>query len=504
MCDGCNFGLLALRPAAPSRRSFLGMGGAWALGTLGMIASSRPAAAAPGAALLSSDTAAPAVHLSGELGQDPTRLVDPHTRGAQAQVTAVLIRDVRIFDGRADRLSERMSVLVSGNHIAGVGPTLPTPSGATVVDGGGRVLMPGLIDAHWHAFMGPNTLNDLLAADEGYLHTVAAAEATATLLRGFTTIRDAAGPVFGLKRAIDEGRLPGPRVYPSGAMISQTSGHGDFRTRPERPRRFGGQLSRGELLGAVLLADGAAEVTTAVREQLRLGASQIKLAAGGGVASEYDPLDSLQYTFEELQAAVRAASDWGTYVMVHIYTAEGVRRAVEAGVRSIEHGHLLDEPTVKLLADTGTWLSMQPFVPGPGDAQLPPARLEKFQQLYSGTERVYSLARHYGVKMAFGTDKLFSPVATASQNSDFGSLGRWFTPVEVLRMATGTNGELLTLSGPRNPYAHGTLGVVEERAYADLLIVEGNPLEDIRLLERPAENLALIMKDGKIYKNTLL
>jgi imidazolonepropionase-like amidohydrolase len=309
--------------------------------------------------------------------------------------------------------------------------------------------------------------------------------------------------VFGLKRAIDEGLVPGPRVYPSGAMISQTSGHGDFRTRPERPRRFGGQLSRGELLGAVLLADGADEVTTAVREQLRLGASQIKLAAGGGAASEYDPLDSLQYTFEELQAAVRAASDWGTYVMVHIYTVEGVRRAVEAGVRSIEHGHLLDEPTVKLLADSGTWLSMQPFLPGPGDPQLPATRREKLQQLYSGTERVYPLARHYGVKMAFGTDKLFSPVATASQNRDFGSLVRWFTPVEVLRMATGTNAELLTLSGPRNPYADGKLGVIEERAYADLLIVEGNPLEDIRVLERPAETLALIMKDGKIYKNTL-
>src|SRR5262249_39147931 len=237
--------------------------------------------------------------------------IDRAALAAQARTSGVLIRDVRIFDGRGDRLADGMSVFVQSTRIERIGPNLPAPPGALVVDGGRRVLMPGLIDMPWHAFAAANPLQDLMTADESYLHAVAINEASATLLRGFTTIRDAGGPVFGLKRAIDEGLFPGPRIYPSGPMISPTAGHADVRTRSERPRRCGGSAPRSELLGFGLVADGEAEVSAAVREQLRLGASQIKVTASGGVASG-SPLDANQYTLEELRAAVRAASDWNT------------------------------------------------------------------------------------------------------------------------------------------------------------------------------------------------
>jgi imidazolonepropionase-like amidohydrolase len=331
---------------------------------------------------------------------------------------------------------------------------------------------------------------------------LAGVEATATLMRGFTTIRDLGGPTFSLKRAIDEGLLPGPRIYPSGAVITITSGHGDFRQLHDLPRTIGGMLTRVEQLGGSMIADSPDEVRMRVREQLMQGASQIKLTAGGGVASPFSPLDVSTFTEAELRAAVEAAENWGTYVCTHAYTSAAIQRSIAAGVKCIEHGHLMDEATARLMAEKGIWLSTQPFLDPGGASALGPAEQAKMRQVVAGTETVYALAKKYRTKTAFGTDVLFSRALAERQGAMLADLTRWYTSAEALIMATSTNAELLGLSGLRNPYP-GKLGVVEEGALADLLLVDGNPLENIRLIADPDRNFLVIMKDGRIYKNTL-
>jgi imidazolonepropionase-like amidohydrolase len=304
--------------------------------------------------------------------------------------------------------------------------------------------------------------------------------------------------VFDLKKSIDGGKSSGPRIYPSGAMVSQTSGHGDSRTPDEKSRRFFGKPSRGELLGVNFIADGRDEVLTATRENLRYGATQIKVMAGGGAASDYDPLDVTQYTLDEMKAAVEAADDWGTYVTVHAYTVKAVRRAVEAGVKCIEHGQLLDEETIKMLGEKGIWLSLQVLDPAPPTAREN-VRLKK-QQVVDGTNNAYQWAKKHHVKLAWGTDFLFNPAQNKNQNTDLLKLKQWFTPAEILKMATHDNAQLLALSGPRNPYP-GKLGIVEEGAMADLLLVDGDPIANLEILSDPAKNLLAIMKDGQLLKN---
>jgi imidazolonepropionase-like amidohydrolase len=258
-----------------------------------------------------------------------------------------------------------------------------------------------------------------------------------------------------------------------------------------------------ELLGASMVADSPDEVRLRVREQLLLGACQIKLTAGGGVASPNSPLDASTFTEPELRAAVEAAENWGTYVTVHAYTPTSIQRAIAAGVRCIEHGHLMDEPTAELIAERGIWLSTQPFPPETADV-FPPGSLERAKALevIAGTDRTYKLARQHNIKTAFGTDILFSQELAQRQGALLTSLARWYDPAEILKMATSTNAELLRLSGKRNPY-DGKLGIVEEGALADVLLVDGNPLEDIALLADPAKRFVIIMKDGAIFKNTL-
>jgi len=420
--------------------------------------------------------------------------------------SATLFQNVRIFDGKGGGLSAASQVLVRGNRIERISsaPIAADPAANTVViDGGGRTLMPGLIDMHWHAMLVRPTPTEAMVNDVGYANIVATAEAADTLMRGFTTVRDLGGPSFGLKRAIDEGVAVGPRIYPSGALLTVTSGHGDFRQPFELPRMVGGPPARVEALGAAMVVDSPDEVRLRVREQLMLGASQIKLTAGGGVASPHSPLDVVTFTDAELRAAVEAATNWGTFVTVHAYTSESIRQAVAAGVKCIEHGHLLDEDTAKLLADKGIWLSIQPFPEEIANA-FPRGSFEwvKAQMILAGTDNAYKLARKHKLKVAFGTDILFSAALAKRQTALLARLARWYTPAEALTMATGSNAQLLALSGKRNPYP-GKLGVVEEGALADLLLVDGNPVENIRLLEDPGRNFVVIMKDGRIYKNTL-
>lgn len=428
------------------------------------------------------------------------------TQAPPATASATLFQNVRVFDGKSGMVSAPSNVLVIGQTIDRISTApiaVDQKLSMTAIEGGGRTLMPGLIDAHWHAFMASTPQMVLMTADPSYLLLLAARQAEATLMRGFTTVRDLGGPVFGLKRAIDEGVMLGPRIYPSGAFISQTSGHGDFRFSFELPRTLGGPLSHSEVEGIAAIADSPDEVRLRSREQLRQGASQIKLMAGGGVSSPYNPIESTQYTEPELRAAVEAAENWGTYVTVHAYTPRAIRQAVAAGVKCIDHGQLIDEPTAKLLADKGIWWSLQPFLDDE-DAipQANPVSQKKALEVFAGTDNAYKLAKKYKIKVAFGTDVLFDASLATRQGAQLAKLVRWYTPGEALKMATGDNGELLALSGLVNPYP-GKLGVVEEGALADLLLVDGNPVENIKLIEDPTKNFLVIMKDGKVFKNLL-
>jgi imidazolonepropionase-like amidohydrolase len=433
-------------------------------------------------------------------------LLPSSAQGAPNAVT--LFSNVRIFDGKSDSLSEPSHVLVRGNVIEKISASpIPTDRRADtkLIDCGGRTLMPGLIDAHWHVMFAATPLKEVMTADAGYLNLLAAREAENTLMRGFTTIRDLGGMTFDLKRAIDEGVVVGPRIYPSGAVITVTGGHGDFRQLYELPRTLGVPAARMEQTGASMIADSPDEVRARVREQLMLGATQIKLTAGGGVASPHSPLDVSTFTELELRAAVEAAGNWNTYVTVHAYTPDAIRRSIEAGVKCIEHGHLMDEPTAKLMAEKGIWLSTQPFLVDDLDSSpFPPGseQREKQTQVFKATDTLYALAKKYHLKTAFGTDILFDAKQAARQGAELAKLVRWYTRADALKMATAVNGELLAMSGPRNPYP-GKLGVVEEGALADLLVLDGDPIADIELVADPAKNFLVIMKDGKIYKNTL-
>ena len=423
----------------------------------------------------------------------------------EVQPTVVVFQNVRVFDGKSGVLSGPSNVLVRGNKIERIS-TAPIPTDRSaktqIIEGGGRTLMPGLIDAHWHAMLIRADPAQAITGDVGYNNILAGVEATDTLMRGFTTVRDVGGAVFGLKTAIDSGLIAGPRIFPSGAVITVTSGHGDFRQLSELPRTIG-TLSRMEQIGASMVADSPDEVRLRVREQLMQGASQIKLTAGGGVSSPFSPLDVSTFTQAELRAAVEAAENWDTYVTVHAFTPAAIQRSIAAGVKCIEHGFLMDEATAKLIAEKGVWLSTQPL-PEELRQGFPVGSVQraKADEVWPGIARTYELAKKYKIKTAWGTDVLFSHALAQQQGAILASLVRWYSPAQALAMATGTNAELLALSGKRNPYP-GKLGVVEEGALADLVLVDGDPIANINLIADPDKNFVVIMKDGKVYKNIL-
>ena len=421
---------------------------------------------------------------------------------APRETPKTLFTKVRLFDGKSDSLQPRVQILVEGNRIASVDTTNSAPpAGATVIDCGDRVLMPGMIDAHWHTLYAAVPMASLMAGDPGFVFAAATAEAERILLRGFTTVRDLGSPVFSFKQAIDRGVVPGPRIYPSGAMITTSGGHGDLRMPTDLPRNAG-RLSFSELEGHSAIVDSVGDLKMRVREQLLQGASQVKLVGGGGVSSPRSPLDMSTFSEDELRAGVDVAKDWNTYATVHAYAPNTVQRAVAAGAACIEHAHLMDEATAKAIADKGVWLSTQPFISREDVAEQTGPSFDRMNQVFAGTPKVYEFARKYGIKTAWGSDILFSAELTHRQNFMLTHLSRWFTNAETLKAATSRNAELLALSRLRNPYP-GKLGVIEAGAFADLLVLNGNPLDDIHLLETPAKTLAVVMKDGRIHKNTL-
>jgi len=416
--------------------------------------------------------------------------------------SSILITDANVFDGKSDKLATGMSVLVEGNKIAKIGAAITAPAGATVIDAAGRTLTPGFVGAHEHLML-QMSYGEGFSSDERYYAYVATQTASTYLMRGFTTVRDPAGNTFSLKKAIDRGIVVGPRIYPSGPMVSQTSGHSDHRTDAQKSKLLGGQDDLFVQYGDMAIADGVPDVLKAVRENLRRGASQIKIAVGGGTGSYADPLDVVEFTDEEIRAAVQAAADWGTYVLAHVYNSQGIRRAVDNGVKSIEHGQLVDEATLRYMMEKGTWLSPQVIAFRDIPKGYTEDQANKHRQAQAGIDNMFTTCKRIGfTNIAFGSDIFTDPEELKRINDEFVLRTKWFTAAEVLRQATSRTAELLALSGPRDPYP-GKKGVIEEGAYADLLLINGDPLKDISILTKPEENLALIMKDGKLYKSTV-
>jgi imidazolonepropionase-like amidohydrolase len=415
-----------------------------------------------------------------------------------ANAESVLIENVRIFNGVDAKLSAG-HVLIEDGVITKVSKnSIEAPDGSTVLDGGNRVLSPGFIDLHVHlAGHVPSSQFDAFTT----LHNVYAVKVSKHYLdSGFTSIRDAGGTHPHFARAIDAGDIPGPRVFPSGAYISQTAGHGDWRSSVDsNPTLSGSDPYIYD--GTAVIVDGADKYLAAARENLRFGATQIKIMGGGGVMSEFDPIHSLQPSPAEIRAAVQAAGDFGTYVLAHAYTSEAVRRLVENGVKCIEHGLLIDDATAKYVKANDVVIATQLVVyrelanlPG-----LTATNLEKLAIVLEGQENLISLIKKYDITTGFSTDLISGMYPLLTR--EFTERAMYWTPAEVLKQATSESAKVIRMSGKLN--RHGNFGEIREGWLADLLLINGEPLEDISVLRDPENNLALIMKGGVVVKNSL-
>lgn len=414
----------------------------------------------------------------------------------------LVIRNARVFDGASADLSAPQDIAISNGLISEIGRDLDVAETTEEIDAQSRVVMPGLINSHAHIMM-QMPVGQALTTDAFYWAYVATKASKTMLDSGFTTIRDMSGNTFSLKQAIDQGVVAGPRIYPSGAMISQTAGHSDHRTAANNSRLLDPtSRSHFEELGMTMVADGRPEVLQAARENLRRGATQIKIAVGGGISSYGDPLDVTQYTDDEVRAAVESAEDWGTYVAAHVYNSKGIRRAITNGVKSIEHANLVDEETLLLMQENDIWLSPQVLIFENEIVGLNADQQRKQQQALEGIDNMMKAVNKIGFeKIVFGADIVTNMGLLERIGEEFMLRSQWFEPIEILRQVTSRGGELMALSGPRNPY--GKLGVIEVGAVADILVVEGNPLEDISVMTQPRDNFKVILQGGSVYKNEL-
>jgi imidazolonepropionase-like amidohydrolase len=400
-----------------------------------------------------------------------------------------------VLDGFAE-LQRSFDVLVQGNRILSVSQTPMDHEDANVIDIRGRTLMPGLIDAHAH-ITGLSLSPKNISYPASEIATAAANYLRCSLMDGFTSIREAGGADHSVARLLAEGKIIGPRLFYSGRALTQTGGGADFRT-PDEVVDPCGQASPFTVMSVI--ADGIDEVRKAAREELRRGAAQIKVFVSGGVVfpSEAHPT-IYEYSLEELRAIVEEAKGRGTYVMAHVYTDEGVRRCLLAGVRSIEHANFVSEETVAIIARHGayldpTFISLVQRIESAAETGLPKTIVDNLRATVAKGQQVYRWAKRYQVPIAFGTD-LWGPQAQQSQLREFEMRIELDDPPNIIRSATRINAELLMQSG--------NLGTISAGAYADLLVVEGDPLSDVKVMTDPQKNLKLIMKDGVIYKNEL-
>ena len=415
-----------------------------------------------------------------------------------------LITNVNVWDGTADQ-AVAADVLIEGDKIKQVAAGIQA-DGATVIDGKGGYLTPGIIDSHQHIMLSKGTgPNDIMNAALPYTAAYnAIPQGKIMLMMGVTTIRDTGGPSVELGRAIDSGIVDGPRIYSCSAMISCTSGHGDWGgLTPHQQRDYpGSAASWMSGMGLSHLADGPAEVRKATRISLAGGAAQIKIMAGGGVASLKDPLESVGYSEAEMRAAVEAATDYDTYVCAHAYNDESVQRCIRAGVKDIVHGHLLSEETIIMMAENDVWLGSLSSPKGLMDVPwFTDENRRKGREILGGYDNVMTLAKKHGVKMGFGTDAAAGMVDTILYEVEMRT--KYFTPLEIMKQATSINAELLRFSNSRDPYKAAPLGVIQEGAWADMLIYNADPLADAMVLTKPTEHLKLIVKGGKVYKDEL-
>lgn len=444
----------------------------------------------------------------------------------------IFIFNVNLFDGMNPGTKKNVGVLVENNLIKAVVQdpdftkenakekvvkfmTEEESGNLTLIDGGGRTLMPGLIDCHVHMSLYRPILEMRINMTSWEVAALSAARSENWLMTGFTTLRDIGGASAYIQRNIDIHKsLKGPRIFSSEALISQTTGHGDMRGRAEQhPYQMNGNMGSYHWWDRNIsfLADDPESIRRAVRENFRRGATQIKILSTGGVSSELDPLHAIQYSPEETRTAVETAKDFKSYVATHALAPEGGIRALENGVMSIEHGVGLDEPALKLLKEkdaflvTDLWVVMG-FAEEDAKKQLSATSFKKWKMTKDHMDKTMKLAVEMDVNMAFGTDILPLPAEALASDAmsliEFEYLAKYMEPWKALRMATGRAGELVMMAGPNSPYLEGKLGMVKEGYYADMILVNGDPTEDIQWITN-RENISMIMKDGKIYKNTI-
>ncbi len=415
-----------------------------------------------------------------------------------------LFTNVQIFDGVSEA---RMAgnVLVEGNLIKQVSADPISAAGANVIDGGGRTLMPGLIDMHSHLSIMEGMLEGRANFDQMAMGAMTGNVLRSYLDQGFTSTMDLGGHVLGIAKAVNLGRIPGPRIFPSGGFLSQTGGHGDT-------GRFNdalGATNTLEVAGFAHIVDGQDEVMQAARHNFRAGATQIKIMGGGGVASEFDPLHMVQFSLEEMQTAVQVADDYGTFVTVHAYHDKSVNRAIDAGVRLIQHNFLVSEKTIRRMKREKIALSLQAWVAlvqfGNADeiTFFSADQKAKGTRVNAGATQMILWAKEHELLIVTGGDMFGANNEPMQAENLIVMETVGFTPFEILKTATSNAGTVLSWTGDMTPYKYGSLGMIEVGGYADMILVDGNPLEDISLLRDYTNNFKVIMKDGMIWKNTL-
>jgi imidazolonepropionase-like amidohydrolase len=406
-----------------------------------------------------------------------------------------LFRNVKLLDPGKDELLGGHEVLVEGGVIREVSDRPIQPAGATLIDGGGRTLMPGLIDCHVHVFLSELNIRNLEHVPLTLMTARAAELMRGMIDRGFTTVRDTGGADWGIKAAVEGGLLQGPRLFISGRAIGPTGGHSDSRRRTDGGAPCG---CCNAMVFTMALADGPDDVRRSAREQMRQGADQVKIMMSGGVASPYDPLDSLQYSPGEVAAVVEEAQAFGRYVCAHAYTPEAITRAMQGGVRTIEHGNLIDEPAARLMADHSAFLvanlvTYHAMKERAAQLGMSADMLAKNDVVLEAGYRSLEICKRAGVPVAYGSD-LLGPLQE-EQSREFLIRGEVMKPIEVIRSATTVAARVLR--------REGTLGVIAPGALADLLVVDGNPLLDLGLFQKQGAHLTAIMKGGAFHKNLL-
>jgi imidazolonepropionase-like amidohydrolase len=410
-------------------------------------------------------------------------------------MTQLLFRNFKLLEPEVGELQAGFELLVEDDTVRETSEKPIKSKSADIVDCGGRTLMPGLIDSHVHVTLSEVNIGFLEAVPLTLMTARAARLMLAMLNRGFTTVRDTGGADWGIKTAVEQGEIPGPRLFIAGAAIGPTGGHSDPRKRTDfgmrchccNAMRFGMRTS-----------DGVSEVLKATREQMRQGADHIKIMMSGGVASPYDPLDSLQFSPQEVAAAVQEAHAFGRYVCAHAYTPEAITRAAHGGVRTIEHGNLIDDASAKLMAEKGMFLianlvAYYAMRERAADFGMTSDMLAKNDMVIDGGLRSLEICKRAGVPVAYGTDLLGA--LQVDQSREFAIRSQVMSPIEIIRAATTVGAQIIR--------QEGKLGTLKAGAYADLLLINGDPLKNLGLFEGQGEHLAAIMKGGKFHKNRL-